>query len=149
MLEFHLATTQKALAQSRADLVVWSETVMPGLNPETRDEPGLRDAPFLQRTHQLLSNLTTEYRTSLLTGGYFVGGWQGTLGKRRATDIRNSVFFYDRSGQQSATRYDKIHLVPFAEFFRFENPRRRSIAFCDRSPPTRLTIRLSPRPPTP
>jgi apolipoprotein N-acyltransferase len=118
-IEFHLATTQKELGRNRADLVVWSETVMPGLNPETRDEPGLAAAPFLRRTHQLLSNLASEYRVKLLTGGYYVGGWQGTLGSRRATDIRNSVYLYDRSGQQSAARYDKIHLVPFAEFLPF------------------------------
>jgi apolipoprotein N-acyltransferase len=118
-IEFHLNTTREALKQSHADLVVWSETVMPGLNPETRDEPGLAAVPFLRRTHQLLVDLAASQSTALLTGGYYVGGWQGTLGKRRATDIRNSVYLFDRTGQQGVARYDKIHLVPFAEFLPF------------------------------
>ena len=118
-IDFHLSTTQKSLMRNNADLVVWSETVMPGLNVETRYEPGLGAAPFLQRTHQLLSTLAAENHTAILTGGYYVGGWQGELGSRRATDIRNSVYLYDRTGQQSVQRYDKIHLVPFAEFLPF------------------------------
>ncbi|WP_428940468.1 apolipoprotein N-acyltransferase [Fontivita pretiosa] len=123
-IDFHFGLTRQALRQTAGgsatqppvDLVVWSETVMPALNVEARTEPGLGGAAFLQQTHQMLSELTATHRVALITGGYFVGGWQGTIGSRRATDIRNAAFFYDRSGRQSEARYDKIHLVPFAEF---------------------------------
>src|SRR4030095_9849968 len=54
-IDFQLDMTRRALTQTRPDLVVWSETVMPGLNPETRDEPGLAAVPFLRRTHQVRS----------------------------------------------------------------------------------------------
>jgi apolipoprotein N-acyltransferase len=110
--EFHLATTADALQRDPdADLVVWSEAVMPPLNAEAREE--LRRAPvgqFLASTHRRIAEL----RVPIVTGGYYVGGWTGDASKRSGTDIRNSVFFY-RDGAQSPLRYDKIELVPFAE----------------------------------
>ncbi|HWP40482.1 MAG TPA: apolipoprotein N-acyltransferase [Tepidisphaeraceae bacterium] len=123
-IDFHFGITRQALGQASAssttqpsiDLIVWSETVMPALNIEARTEPGLGGAAFVEQTHQMLRELTAGHRVALITGGYFVGGWQGTLGSRRATDIRNAAYFYDRWGRQSEARYDKIHLVPFAEF---------------------------------
>lgn len=121
-LEFHLITTRQALKEASAkpvDLVVWSETVMPGLNPEARNEPGLAAAPFLRQVYRQLSELSADHGVALLTGAYYVGGWQGTIGSRRATDIRNSAFLFDREGKLSASRYDKVHLVPFAEFLPF------------------------------
>jgi apolipoprotein N-acyltransferase len=119
-VEFHLNTTLEALKKtSGVDLVIWNETTMPPLNPEVRAEPGLGDAPFLKQVHQAISNLTKQANVALVTGGYYVGGWQGEIGHRRATDIRNSAYFYDRNGEQTA-RYDKVHLVPFGEFIPFK-----------------------------
>jgi apolipoprotein N-acyltransferase len=113
-------TTIDALTKNPdVDLVVWNETTMPPLNPEVRAEPGLADAPFLNQVHDMIARIAQHGNVAILTGGYFVGGWQGEIGHRRATDIRNSAYLYDRNGQQTA-RYDKVHLVPFGEFIPFK-----------------------------
>jgi apolipoprotein N-acyltransferase len=119
-VDFHFTTTLAALEQSAApDLIVWSETVMPPLNDEVRHETrNTASGPFLQSVHDRISDLARAQQSGLLTGGYYVGGFQEVGGTRRATDVRNAVFFYDRDGQQVA-RYDKVHLVPFGEFIPF------------------------------
>jgi apolipoprotein N-acyltransferase len=117
---FHVNTTIEALSKNpNVDLVVWNETTMPPLNPEVRSEPGLGDAPFLNKVHSMIARIAQHGNVAILTGGYFVGGWQGEIGHRRATDIRNSAYLYDRTGEQIA-RYDKVHLVPFGEFIPFK-----------------------------
>jgi apolipoprotein N-acyltransferase len=131
--EFHLRATAEALARAsesdRPDLVVWSEAVMPPLNPEARDE--LRRAsvgPFLESTHRRISELAAAWRVAIVTGGYYVGAWTradassagaGVGAARTATDIRNSAFVYTADGAQSSQRYDKVALVPFAEHLPF------------------------------
>jgi apolipoprotein N-acyltransferase len=118
IVERHLILTQKAFTLSPIppDLIVFPEAMMPPLNPEARRE--LHRAavgPFLERTHQRLESFATSTRGGLITGGYYVGGWK-TLGKARVgDDRRNAAFFYTADGAQSASRYDKIELVPFAE----------------------------------
>jgi apolipoprotein N-acyltransferase len=97
-----------------ADVIVWSETVLPGINVEARTEPGLAAAPMLNKTYARMSTLARDRRAHLITGGYFVGGFVGEVGRRRATDIRNSVYHIDPAGELVG-RYDKIDLVPFAE----------------------------------
>ena len=119
-LDYHFERTRAALQNASVDLVVWSETVMPGLNAEVRDEPGLGAARFLKSVDVALRELCTSHRTALVTGGYFIGGWQGEIGKRRATDIRNAVYAYHPTGAQDPQRYDKIHLVPYGEYIPFE-----------------------------
>lgn len=112
-LDFHLQQTRAALGSRPVDLVVWSETTMPSLNPEPRER--LRGRPlgeFLEHAHRSISELAIEHNTAVVAGGYFVG-YDTASGK--AGDYRNSAYFYDRSGEQ-AGRYDKIHLVPFGEF---------------------------------
>jgi len=119
-LAFHLDQTRRALASQKVDLVVFSETTMPALNQEVRDE--LANYPtgrFLREVEGELISLTKRYNTALLSGGYFVGDWKPINGKRAGTDIRNAAFFYTRQGRQIA-RYDKIHLVPFGEYTPFK-----------------------------
>src|SRR4029453_16614006 len=96
--------------------IVWSEAMMPPLNPEARDE--LRRAPvgpFVLQTHEHLGAIATQTGGAIVTGGYYVGGWNQVGRARVADDRRNSAFYYPRDGGQSALRYDKIELVPFAE----------------------------------
>jgi apolipoprotein N-acyltransferase len=93
---------------------------MPGLNPEVRTEPNLGAGPFVRSVDAWLREFCAAHRVSLVTGGYFVGGWQGEMGKRRATDIRNAVYVYHPTGTQDPSRYDKIHLVPYGEYIPFE-----------------------------
>jgi apolipoprotein N-acyltransferase len=122
-LQFHLAATLDALtspASQPVDLIAWSETTMPPLNQEARD--ALRTYPsgqFLEKVHSALRGVTATADAALIAGGYYVGGWEQSGGKR-GTDIRNTAFFYDRSGKQEG-RYDKIHLVPFGEFTPFRD----------------------------
>jgi apolipoprotein N-acyltransferase len=115
-VRFHLEQTTSALQRERADLVVWSETTMPALNPEVREELG--GAPLGQlsdQTDRAISAIARLNNTSLLVGGFFVDYAAGARGTRKPIGMRNSAFYYDRVGIHAA-RYDKIHLVPFGEF---------------------------------
>ncbi len=119
-VQFHFGTTRDAIQSTPVELVVWSETVMPGLNEEVRTEPNLGAGPFVRSVDAWLREFCAANRTALVTGGYYVGGWQGELGKRRATDIRNAVYVYHPTAAQDPQRYDKIHLVPYGEYIPFE-----------------------------
>ena len=115
-VQFHLEQTAAALRQQPADLVVWSETTMPALNPEVRDELGQSPIGTLSdQTHRAIAAVARLNNTSLLVGGFYVDYTAGERGKRKPIGMRNSAFYYDRTGLQAA-RYDKIHLVPFGEF---------------------------------
>lgn len=106
---------ERSKSIKNVDLIAWPETMMPPLNIEARTEPGLGGAAFFNRTLGQLASLARDRDAAIVTGGYFVGGFEGELGKRRATDMRNSVYHVSRDGQL-AGRYDKIRLVPFAEW---------------------------------
>jgi apolipoprotein N-acyltransferase len=130
-VDFHLGRTRDALAAGgpgSVDLVLWSETVMPGLNGESLAELS-RMSPdnYPSQVHRQIGALARQFRVNLITGAYYVGGWaDDPSGKGRiATDIRNSAYLYDPKGELAAERYDKIHLLPFAEII----PLRRTVPF--------------------
>jgi apolipoprotein N-acyltransferase len=120
-----LKLTQEGLTRAAGsnqipvDLIIWPESITPPINPEARHELEHFEAgPLLAETYAALSRLTRDARTSLLVGGYSVSNWQTVAGKRTGTDIRNSAYLFDPSGNL-AGRYDKLHLVPFGEYLPF------------------------------
>lgn len=145
ILDYHLKTTRQALREHpKVDLVVWSETMMPALNPQARQFTAMLPSAFWQRESQLMETaderiaaVARDFHTSLLVGGVTYDKW--TINAKRIPipqDRRNSAFFYMPRGHASE-RYDKIHLVPFGEFLPFKS------AF---PPLYRLFLSMSPYP---
>ena len=88
------------------DLLVWPETMMPGLlniNPE-----------LTGRKIDLLSQLTAIQLAQDLNTNLLLGGIALTLAGEEQIYF-NSAYYYNREGKL-LDRYDKIHLVPFGEF---------------------------------
>jgi apolipoprotein N-acyltransferase len=124
---FHARTTDAALAAcdrrgQKIDLVVWSETMMPPLNLETRNYVrGTDFGNFIEQTSQQISDLAGHYRTSFLVGSTFEADWQWVTESDghavpEPLDRRNSAYAYGPTGLMSPERYDKIQLLPFGEF---------------------------------
>ena len=92
------------------DLLVWPETMTPGLlniNPE-----------LTGRKIDMLSQLTAVQLAQDLNTNLLLGGLSLTLvGDEQI--YSNSAFYYNRKGEL-LDRYDKIHLVPFGEFTPFK-----------------------------
>ncbi|MDR4506686.1 MAG: apolipoprotein N-acyltransferase [Candidatus Brocadiaceae bacterium] len=88
------------------DLLVWPETMMPGLlniNPE-----------LTGRKIDFLSQLTTIQLAQHLNAHLLLGGISLLLAGEEQIFF-NSAYYYNRQGTL-VDRYDKIHLVPFGEF---------------------------------
>ncbi|MBV8780849.1 MAG: apolipoprotein N-acyltransferase, partial [Phycisphaerae bacterium] len=130
IVNFHVHETKIALnecakASQHVDLVVWSETMMPPLNPETRAYArGTQYGDFLENTSQSIANLANEFQTSFLVGATFANDWQWVKdadGRQSAMplDHRNSAYLYNDVGLMDTARYDKIQLLPFGEFVPF------------------------------
>jgi apolipoprotein N-acyltransferase len=125
ILDFHFSTTRAALEKQTADLVVWSETMMPELNEAYRQAmqayvmPDHRNVgDFLDSVHAQLGDLARRFKTNLVVGASAMLPDRPVKGKAK-WDRRNSAFLFDRGGNEVAQRYDKIHLVPFGEFIPF------------------------------
>jgi apolipoprotein N-acyltransferase len=88
------------------DLVVWPETMIPGLlniNPE-----------ITGRKIDMLSQLTVTRLAKDLNANLLIGGVALILiGDEQV--YFNSAYYYNKKGEL-VDRYDKIHLVPFGEF---------------------------------
>lgn len=130
MLEFHEGTTRKALQHDpNVDLVVWSETMLPPLNPFAREHWSGR---IMDQAMMQTSNLAFDFHVGILSGGEF---WGAVGSDGMAADTQNVSYFFDRSGMLSNDIYRKIHLVPFGEFIPFKKS----------FPPLyRLMVRLGP-----
>jgi apolipoprotein N-acyltransferase len=119
-LDFHARQTLDAIRKwpGKIDMVVWSETMMEGLNASARLED-----PDLQPVYESIRNLAASQGVAILTGGDYWGSWRDEVRKdgtyRVADDRRNTAYFFDKQGRMDDTlghRYDKIHLVPWGEF---------------------------------
>ena len=115
LFQFHMKTTDQALAtQHQTDLVVWSETMMPPLNPQaTREYPD-----SYGYVSESISALAHDAHAGLLTGAESASQFDA---KGEPKERRNSAYLYDRSGHQFPEHYDKIHLVPYGEFIPFRD----------------------------
>jgi apolipoprotein N-acyltransferase len=121
-VDFHLSVTREALGSQPADLVAWSEAVMPPLNAEARRElRGQPVGPFLEKTNQRIGDLAAETGAAIITGGNYVGKWVHQKGSFEGTDLRNCAYLYRPDGRQPPERYDKTELVPFAERVAFQD----------------------------
>jgi apolipoprotein N-acyltransferase len=132
LAEFHFKTTQAALdalvaqRQPLPDLVIWSETMLPELNAAyrryahgfVRKDDRRNVGEWLDSIHVRLGELSQAYGVNLLVGGHARVPDRMIEGEQRFS-VRNSAYFYDRMGEQSPLRYDKIHLVPFGEYIPF------------------------------
>jgi apolipoprotein N-acyltransferase len=122
LLVFHLKESGEALSNAPPqDLVVWSETMAPQLNPEVRAfvETRFWDN-FLDQAYGAIGRVAEKHNVNLLTGGLRWTGlsWSGDY--INAQDRRNVTYLFDRTGEMTQ-RYDKIHLVPFGEYMPFEH----------------------------
>ncbi|HSU66828.1 MAG TPA: hypothetical protein VLJ39_08155, partial [Tepidisphaeraceae bacterium] len=87
IVEFHLDETRSALAQHpKTDLVVWSETMMPALNPEAFKAASQIPSPYWQNEAMLMretmiatTKLAEQYRTAILTGGVYHNDFKTTV----------------------------------------------------------------------
>ena len=121
ILDFHLRITASELARHPGvNLVVWSETMMPQINPEARQFALEHGGGFLERTNEQIVELARRYNVSVLVGGMYWADWYARAHDYMARDRRNSAYLYTPGGQ-SPRRYDKIHLVPFGEYLPFKS----------------------------
>ncbi len=129
ILDFHFGLTRRELEKHpQTDLVVWSETMLPAINPESRNSLLASASPLLSRigtSYDLIASsiqrLAKESGVGVITGGRFVESW--TVDEQddpKPIDTRNSAYFIERDGTFSPLRFDKIHIVPFGEFIPFK-----------------------------
>jgi apolipoprotein N-acyltransferase len=120
IVPFHVNQTRRALSDAvtsgqNVDLVVWSETMMPAINPGATalNERG-------QAIADAIGSLAKESNTHILAGGIYFGQWRERGDEMIPDDRRNSAYLFLPTGAQSEKRYDKIHLVPFGEYIPFK-----------------------------
>ena len=123
MMAFHLDTTRSALRDDPGtDLVVWSETMLPPINPQAHTPLiGTTLGQIIDASVGATSLLARRFDVGILSGGEYWADIHPQGDILLARERRNSSYFFDRAGQLSAARYDKSHLVPFGEFTPFHD----------------------------
>ncbi len=120
------AMTREA-AQASPDLIIWPETMFPGLTLNADAVAVERDAGIvypggLQTTafYDELLRLQAELGVPMLVGAIARDGLSIDIDREGRVQLHaaatyNSAFLID-NGAVSDTRYDKLHLTPFGEF---------------------------------
>lgn len=93
------------------DLLVWPETMVPGLLNV--------DPELTGRKIDFLSQLTAVQLARDLNSNLLLGGIAIAFDETGEQIYYNSAYYYNREGKL-VDRYDKIHLVPFGEFTPFK-----------------------------
>jgi apolipoprotein N-acyltransferase len=117
-------------APKKPDLVVWPETmvyasldatsVLSSKAPEARGDSGVHTLTAAEYDDQMRA-LAASMHAWILVGAHarhWTAPYEAPDGRRlvRADAMYNSAFLYGPNGLQSATHYDKVHLVPFGEY---------------------------------
>lgn len=103
-LEKYLELSRKVEPGS-TDLVVWPETMAPGL---LNVNPKLLGRKIDLLSQSAIKKLARELRAYLLVGGI-------AMDTEKDDTFYNSAFLYNPDGELIG-RYDKLHLVPFGEY---------------------------------
>ncbi|MBW7898470.1 Apolipoprotein N-acyltransferase [Candidatus Brocadiaceae bacterium B188] len=101
----------ESIQSTPIDLLVWPETMMPGILNI--------DSALTGRKIDLLSQLTATSLAQKLNTNLLLGGIALTFEGEEQVYF-NSAYYYNRAGA-FIDRYDKIHLVPFGEFTPLRN----------------------------
>ena len=109
-LQKYLDLSQTTILE-KPDLVVWPETMVPGIFNINPNFFG-RDVDRISQT--TIKNLAYILDTNLLIGGTAI------VIKNSNQTFYNSAFYLDEKGSV-IDRYDKIHLVPFGEYTPLKN----------------------------
>ncbi len=99
-----------------ADLIVLPESTCPlPLNEQALKyfDQWLGKQSGGHQWEKLFSNIAIAHKSYVLLGGGAQLRWDD---KAFPLERYNSVYFFDPAGIKSASRYDKIHLVPFGEY---------------------------------
>ena len=112
-LEQRKANLNKYLSLSKGagptDIVVWPETMAPGL---LNIDPNLFGREIDHFSQSSITKLAEDLQTYLLVGGIAL---DPDIKSDKDNTFFNSAFLYNPDGKLTE-RYDKLHLVPFGEY---------------------------------